>query len=377
MKPEARFAQWPRPLARLALVLLIVLMVLSALALRGLPPPPPPPALPRGADVSAEVRGDGKNNDMRLYRAIAERVRQGGNYYAAAASLQRAGGYPVAPGLTVRLPTLAYATALAGPRVLAVAAMLLFAGALVALAARLGEEAGRGGASLLALGLASLGLAPLAIANLLALHEIWCGGFLILSLGLHRPQRGRWGAAWLAAAVALAIRELALPFVLLMWAYAAWHRRWREAAAWAGLVVVFAAALALHIHLAQAQLRPGDPVSPPWLVWGGLGGALHKLVYASALSVVPRWLAGPLVILCIFGWAGWKSPMGAFASLLLLGTMLGFAIAGRANNFYWGAMIAPILFTGFAFVPLSLSGLIAGAFGKQGIAPDAVPMQKA
>ena len=38
---------------------------------------------------------------------------------------------------------------------------------------------------------------------------------------------------WIAAALALAIREHALPFVLLLGAIAAWRGDWRQARAWA------------------------------------------------------------------------------------------------------------------------------------------------
>ena len=47
------------------------------------------------------------------------------------------------------------------------------------------------------------------------------------------------------AALALAIREHALPFVLLLGAMAVWRRDWKEAAAWGALVAVFCGAMAL------------------------------------------------------------------------------------------------------------------------------------
>ena len=44
------------------------------------------------------------------------------------------------------------------------------------------------------------------------LHELWAGMLLALAFGLHRPGR-KYGAALVAAGLALAIREHALPFV--------------------------------------------------------------------------------------------------------------------------------------------------------------------
>lgn len=183
------------------------------------------------------------------------------------------------------------------------------------------------------------------------LHEVWAAELMALSFALHRPAQGKWLAALLAAAAALAIRELALPFVLLMAAYALWHRRWKEGAAWTCLIALFLVALKVHLNLAEAQIRPGDPVSPSWLVFGGLQGFLYKVINSSSLSLLPTFLAGPLAILAVFGWTGWKTEMGQFASFLLLGYALAFMIAGRDNNFYWGVIVTPVLAMGLAMVP--------------------------
>jgi hypothetical protein len=59
----------------------------------------------------------------------------------------------------------------------------------------------------------------------------------------------------------------------------------------------------------------------------------------------------------IFGWAGWRTSAGAFATLLYLGYGLFFMIAGRGDNFYWGAMVAPAMFIGLAFAPGWLGSL--------------------
>ena len=63
------------------------------------------------------------------------------------------------------------------------------------------------------------------------LHELWAGMLLALAMGLHRPGR-KWGAALVVAGLALAIREHALPFVMLMAAMALWRRDWKEGVAW-------------------------------------------------------------------------------------------------------------------------------------------------
>jgi len=367
-----RYALMPRPLARLVLALLAAFVILAAWA-PGMSDGPKdvPTVKPMAHDVAVPGKpavvladDDGKDNDLRLYRLIIGRIQRGDNYYQAATELQRANNYPVAPGLTVRLPTLAFAEAALGPRGTGAASILLLAAVLLAVHRRFGQEPGGDGFRLFGIALLFVGLASAVRPQYAVLHELWAGELMVLSLALHQPAKGRWLGAVLAAAAALAIRETALPFALLMLAWALWHRRWREGVAWGGLIALFAVALAIHVHLAEAQIRPGDPVSPPWLVFGGLQGFLYKVIHSSSLNMLPNWLAGPVAILAIFGWTGWNSPLGNFASLLTLGYGLAFMIAGRDNNFYWGVMIVPVLLMGLAMMPFAARSLWQNALGK-------------
>ncbi len=364
-----RFGHWSRAKARLAAVLLAVLLVLAAWA-PGISPGPAevPPAAPPAMDVASGPKppvaipeDDGRDNDLRLYKLVAERVKRGDNYYVAATELQRANSYPVAPGLTVRLPTLAFLFAFIGQAGMVVMAWVLVAGALLSNWRRFGTEPGGEQFRMFGAGFLFFGLGNATHANFLVLHEVWSGLLMALALGLHRPSQGKWLAAFAAGAAALAIRELALPFVLLMAAYALWRRQWREGAAWVLLAAVFLAALAWHVSLAEAQIRTGDPISPPWLVMGGLSALLYKVIHSCALSILPVFVAGPLVILALFGWTSWKSPMGSFASLLTLGYSAAFMIAGRDNNFYWGVILVPVLVMGLAMAPFALKSLWRGA----------------
>jgi hypothetical protein len=194
------------------------------------------------------------------------------------------------------------------------------------------------------------------------LHELWAGMLLALSLGLHRP--GKWGAALAPAALALAIRELALPYVLLMAALALWRGDRREGAAWSLLAAVFLAALASHLQFVAEQARPGDLTSQSWFAWRGLSGALENAVFSSNLRHLPHWLAGPLAVLMVLGWAGWRSPAGAFGALLFIGYGVLFSIAGRDENYYWGMVITPCLAMGLAFIPGAAKSLFRAAFPR-------------
>lgn len=352
-----RFAHWPRLRARLGLLALVA--VLFAAVSVGVTARQPSIL----ADISAAPSEKRERDaDLALYDRAIERIGLGENYYDFIVQEQRQRNYPVHPGLTVRLPTLAYINAYLGQPGQIAAAIALLAAVMLAWWRRLREEPGGDHRLPLTLALLYFGAALGLNRHFFVLHELWAGMLLALAFGLHRP--GRWGASLAVAALALAIREHALPFVLLMGAMAFWRRDWKEGAAWSALAAAFLAALAVHLHIIEAQVLPGDPPSYPWLVMRGLPGWLSNITLSSNLRFLPLWLAGPLIILAVTGWAGWRSAAGAFGTFLFLGYGLAFMLAGREGNFYWGAVIAPALFMGLAFAPRAVRSLVASATAK-------------
>lgn len=364
---DDRFAHWTRWPARALLAALAALLAASALV-----------PISAGSQKTATVGfvdavvGGGqaaaaperpRDDDLALYDRVIARIGKGENYYRVAAEEHRKANYPLRPGVAVRMPTLAYLDMLLGVPGQMAAAIALMIAVLWAWWRRLGEEPGgaryqRIGTALMFFG-ASLGLNRYYFV----LHELWAGMLLALAFGLHRPGR-KWGAALAAAALALAIREHALPFVVLMSAAALWRRDWKEGLAWGALALAFCGALAVHLHLVAQQVLPGDPQGPSWLALRGLSGWLSNVALSSNLRFLPHYLAGPLVILMVLGWSGWRCSAGAFATLLYLGYGLAFMIAGRPDNFYWGAVIAPAMFIGLAFAPRALASLWASARGQ-------------
>jgi hypothetical protein len=358
-----RFAHWRAWPARVLLAVVAALLVLAALTPLTASIDGTPSDVPDLVAEQAAMSEPERDDDLAFYDRVIARIADGENYYDFIVEEQRASDYPVRPGIAVRLPTLACLHAWLGERGMLVLAVLLLGACVWAWWRRLGEEPGgpprqRIGAALMLMG-GSLGLNRYYFV----LHELWAGMLLALAFALHRP--GRWGAALAVAALALAIREHALPFVLLMGAMAAWRRDWREAAAWGALVLAFLAVMAWHLSLIAPQVLPSDPASPDWLVLRGLSGWLGNVVLSSNLRFLPHAIAGPLVLLMVLGWAGWKSPAGATGTLLYLGYGLAFMLAGRANNFYWGAVVAPAMFVGLAFVPMALASLVRSARGRE------------
>ncbi len=362
--PWDRFAGWDKWPARVLLLVLASLLVLAVIAplsasLDGKPSEVPSLIGDGPPDGQTESERD---DDLAFYDRVIERIGHGENYYDFIVEEQRARDYPVRPGLAVRLPTLAWIHAALGePAMIALAIALLFA-CIWTWWNRLGEEPGGARFRLLGTALMAMGGSLGLNRSFFVLHELWAGMLIALAFGLHRP--GRWGAALFVAALALALRELVLPFVLLMAAMAAWRKDWREATAWIMLVAVFAAIMAWHLSLIAGQEVPSDPVGPDWLVLRGLSGWLGNIVLSSNLRLLPHELASPVVILMALGWAGWKSSAGTTGTFLYLGYGLAFMLAGRANNFYWGAVVAPAMFIGLAFLPMALPSLVRAARGN-------------
>lgn len=369
---DDRFAQWGRLPARLLLAALALILIASALV----PIEAGKQETKTVGFVAAVAGGEAnkeaarpRDDDLALYDRVIARVGKGENYYAVAAEEHRKSNYPLRPGVAVRLPTLAYLSvwlgdAGRGAEVLVPgslgAALVLLVAVVLAWWKRLGEEPGgaevqRIGTALMFMG-ASLGLNRYYFV----LHELWAGMLIALSLALHRPGR-KWLGALLVATLALAIREHVLPYVLLMGALALWRRDWKEGAAWGALVALFGLYLAWHLGQVAQHVLPGDPMGPAWLELRGLSGWLSNVVLSSNMRFLPHFVAGPLVMLMVLGWASWKSPLGTAATLLYLGYGLAFMIAGRPDNFYWGAVIAPAMFVGLAFAPRAIASLAKSA----------------
>ena len=300
----------------------------------------------------------GHYTDMRLFRDIVGAMEGGKGYYRAASELQRAHHYPTRPFVTVREPTLYLAAAEFGwDRLnraeigLLIVIVLLW---LFALPPPIIWAEKLAAAGLIAVA----AMAPIA-TSLTPMSEAWTGLLLTLALGLTLWPRAKWWMPVLVIAAALAMRELALPFLLLAAAFAAWERRWQEFAAWAVVAVMFACGLVWHAaQVVQVQL-PTDLHSPGWA--GGLGprAVLLALVNTTLLHTLPMKFALVVALLPMLGWLALDGRGGRFAVLLLGGYALMIAVFSRPDNFYWGFLLIPAWFAGLALVPRALVQLYA------------------
>jgi MFS family permease len=291
----------------------------------------------------------GDYTDVQLYRDIAGAVAQGTPYYQAAAQIQRAHRYPLKPFVTVRPPTLAWWAATAGWRGVQITAMA------IALAGLIGWIIGSAGlrpaerAGVVAV--VALGCGPLLSPAVLALHECLAGLCLSLALAGVWGWPRQWWWIMVPLALGLAVRELVLPFVLLLLAFALAERRWREVLAWLGLIGVWAGLMAWHAHLVAPLWRPGDEISQGWAMMQGPAAFLLAVVHTSVLAVLPFHLALVAAVLPMVGWLALDGRIGRFSMLLVAGYALLLAGFSRPDTFYWGALMLPWYFVGYALVP--------------------------
>lgn len=350
------FPHLPRWAAVLVLALLAAAMAWSAWDAATASTPAEPGGTPVPAATSdAPERAPG---DMALYARIAARVAGGEGYHAAALAEHRASGYPARPFVTIRLPTLAWVQGLIGVDGVRYAALALAAASLWALATGLASTATvperLAAGILLALG-AGAAFSPVAGLD----HDFIAGMLLTLALLAYRP--GRWWPALLAAGAALAVRELAAPFVLLWLAVALAGRRWREAAAVAALLALFAIGLALHAQAVEGARLPGDLASQGWNARAGYGLPLAALAEHTGLRFLPPVLAAPLAILPLLGWASLGGRIGLVAPLWFAGLATMMALFARPANVYWAELALPAYALGLAFAPRGLAELVRRA----------------
>jgi hypothetical protein len=331
-----------------ALLLFIALNVVMPRWTQG--PEPSSQALQTTKSIPPAVERD---QDLKLYNAINKRIAEGETYYLVASSEQRANGYPLKPFVTIRLPTLAMIAGITGPIGLNLILWTLIAGTILVwwqrLSADFPTQRHRPIAAFL------LGTTIAVRPEMAVMHESWAGILILLSIGLYDPRR--WWPSLLTAGLAVAIRETATPYVMLMLALAIFQRRVSEAACWLAVLGAEAAYLAWHAAQVASVVLPDDPRSQGWMLSGGWPFAFDFLNKSSALRMLPDFVAQIVLALTLFGWLAWKQSAGIVAVLLICGYALVFMIAGRPENFYWGMLVGPLLLGGLAFAPRGLLDL--------------------
>ncbi len=341
-RPLAQLAR-PAALALLLAVLAACLWNAAALEIR---------ETAHEADLAQRL-DRGERPDMDLYRVVDRRVARGEDYYPVVVEEHRRSGFPTRPFVAVRTPVLAWTTALWGEDGWRAISVVLWGANILAWWTVLaGNPRGeRIGASLLA---GAFGMVAF-IADVPFSHEVLAGSMISLALAL---SRGRGWPAGLALAVfAVALRELALPFLLAWLAVAVAAGERKKLLAIAAAIALLALGLALHAAAVAAARPPGAALSPGWLGLFGPSLPFYGIHVTTLLQTLPLWLAGPLGVLPLLGWFAVGGRLGAFASLWFAGFIAAAAIFARQENLYWMGLFVPAYGVGLAFVPRALGDL--------------------
>jgi hypothetical protein len=297
-------------------------------------------------------------SDTLLYKMIIARVSAGENYYDAMASEHRRHGYPLKPFVTVRPPTLAWINASLGPTLtLGLFGLIILATwfswlPLIQPMNRIGFEG-------------YLVFTTIAVSALILIappfhffHESWAAPLIAISLAVW--VQGRIALSIATGVLAVLIRDLAMPYLVLMAVLAAYERRGSEAKSWSCSIGIVGLAYALHGLKVSALLVPGDITSPSWSGLGGWPYLIDTVTGTSLLLFLPEWAIRLVVPLSIFGWMTCRSGLGLRIAGLMLGYALALMLFARDANMYWGILIMPFVLAGVAFAPAGLLALWNG-----------------
>lgn len=354
-----RFATLPRAQARLILGGFAILLLLS-LTVLGVP-------LHQPGDTGT---GADRATDIALYEGVVSAVRHGEDYYRTAADALRAGGYPLRPFLTFRMPALAITQGLVPEWVVLALLYALVAAAAWLWYRRLAGALSGASARIATLTLLAGGLVAFVQPSFVHVHEIWAGLFLAISLALRRPDR--WIEAVAVALIAMLLRETAALFACIMAGLALLEGHRREAIGWAVALGVFLAALAAHAVAVHGVTGPLDAVAASWTKMHGFGLFVQAMTLATVLAIVPLFAAALLVALALLGWASWRDPLALRAMAVFCGYAVAISLFARLDTFYWGLMIAPVFLVGLAFAPDAVRDLAVRALDRRRVRVQSV-----
>lgn len=317
---------------------------------------------PGAAGGNAGVVGAG---DAASYLAIVERMRGGEGYYAAAHDVLLADGYGTRSVFNWRTP--AWPTLLAALPGLWVAQALLTGLAAVALGVlfRALRREGGLGVALVALIGAGGSLLGLAAPQSVLFGEVAAGILILVAVACHASGWRRTGH--LFGLLALFVRELAAPFVVVSLVLALWRRRWDEVGLLLTGLALYAIYFGWHAMMVGEQLGPADRAyAEGWVQLGGFGFLVRTLGFNGIWGLLPAPIAALALPLGLFGL--WRWPRGALAGLTVLGFAALFALIGKPFNGYWGAIYTPVLMVGIGWVVgsprQSGPGASSGAMGE-------------
>ncbi len=297
--------------------------------------------------------------DMAVYQAVVKRIQGGAGYYDALGTELRAANRPTASIFNWRtplyLPAIAWLPSLAwGRAILAIAALAALGLAFIVM--------GRSEMPFSAVFEVLLMLGPLMVCFAppgVFFAEVWAGVLIAVSATACGLGWRRVGVP--VGLLALFVRELALPYVLVS-AFLAWRAKRRsEVWAWTAGLGAYAIYFTVHALIVRSHITPADFANPAaqiqiggmsfhltgWIQFGGLDFLL-RASSVGWLMLLPPWVTALYLPAALLGLGGWTHPTARYASLTVACYMVAFAVMGYTMNLYWGAVYAPLLTFGAA-----------------------------
>jgi len=210
------------------------------------------------------------------------------------------------------------------------------------------------------LAVAVTGLSVAGATDAVYWHEVWAALLIAISLLCYQPAR--WWPAVLCGLFACLVREIALPYLLVMALFALREKRWKEFGAWMCATALFAVAYTAHLRTAATLYRQGDIVSASWLGFGGWNFAIATAKWNILLHPLPYPLIASAICLGVLGLAGARDGRARRAALTVAGYVIGLTIFGRPDNYYWGILYAPLLPLGWILTLRAVPELFRSAF---------------
>jgi hypothetical protein len=312
--------------------------------------------------VSAQkALSNSTSSDAEVYRSILDRVNTGENYYEVAVNELRTKGYATKPFFNVRLPLLACLSAkLLNPEIarwlLILLSLAMFVMWLLVLSKMSGPYI------MLLGGLLLQGTIVSCFTNTAFLfHEVWAGVLIAFSIAVYSHNRMLSVTAGL---LALFIRELSLPFAVVMLLLAYKQDRRKEAICWLIGIAAFFLYLFIHAKTVSGFLNDTDQANAPWIRFGGWSFVLLTTKWTLPTFFTPLWIDAILLPVILIGVTGCRGDLGKRLALSIGIYVFAFAVAGRDDNYYWGLMYAPLLPLGLIYAPPALVDLCKAARRK-------------
>lgn len=295
----------------------------------------------------------GRGEDPALYAEIVHDMRAGAGYYAVVGPRMQSHGYALGSPFNYRLPTLAMLMALLPSDGLAQGILAGLGLATLVLWYRALRPRCHLANTFMAL-VAMVGLLAWAVVGqAFRVHETWAGVAIALSLALFALGHGILGM--LAALLALSVRELALPYLLLSLGLA--FRAGQRRELYLGLLGLLFFVAGYWLHTVQISRALAISAGLPWLGLGGLGFLISTLRMNLWLLAAPAWLTALVLPISLVGLLGLPDPLGNRTRSTVYIFAALFLVLGLPFNHLWGLLYAGPALVGLAFAPKVLASL--------------------